>query len=278
LFADVKLNEEYEYRGTGLSLGDAISLTSGDKKKTLAANIGYLYGQIDSVAKLKFSIGQEDFRYKTRRTLSRTLDRIDSSAMANFDYLLSGKTYFAVDLAYTQSDFQYNTQSNKDKYALLVGMKWQSTAKTQLQALVGYHALTFEDKSLASDNGLKWRVDLNWQPTLFMKMNINTQRNYEAANRIAGSYQVVDSSNFQISNQFTDYFQTSATIGYKKEEIVYLDKTDNENYFYSEIKLNYQRNDWLTVYAGLTFTELEANEDKLNNQGNSLSLGFSVSI
>jgi len=278
LFGNVKWHENYEYRGTGLSLGDAKSLTSGDEKETLAANIGYLYGQVDSVAKLKFSIGQERFRYKTRREQSQLLDRVDNEALISFDYLLSGKTYFAVDFAYTQSDFEHNNQLNKDIYGLLAGMKWQSTAITQLQALVGYQELTFEDQSRASDHGFKWRIDINWQATRFMKLNINTQRNYETANRIADSYRVVDSTSLQVTNQFTDYFQTSATIGFKQEEIVYLNNTDNEDYFYSELKLNYQRNDWLTVFMGVTFKELESNINQLNYQGHSLSLGFNVII
>jgi len=278
LFANVNWHEEYEYRGTGLSLGDAKSLTTGDDKETFAANIGYLYGQVDSVAKLKLSLGQENFRYKTRRALSQVLDRTDNKAVVSFDYLLSGKTYFATDFSYTQSDFQHNTQLNKNVYALLAGMKWQSTAITQLQALVGYQELTFEDQSRVSDHGVKWRIDVNWQPTRFMKMNINTQRNYETANRIADSYRVVDSSSVTISNQFTDFFQTSATIGFKQEEIVYLNKADKEDYLYSEIKFNYQRSDWLTVFIGFTFNKLESSDSRLNYQGNSLSLGFNVII
>ncbi|MEH6385010.1 MAG: outer membrane beta-barrel protein [Colwellia sp.] len=278
LFADFKLQEEYEYRGTGLSLGNATSLTTGDDKKRVAANIGYLYGQIDSVAKLKLSIGQEDFRYTTRRIQNRALDRVDHKATASIDYLLSGKTYFAVDLAYIQSDFQRDKPLNKDEYALLVGMKWQSTAITQLQALVGYQTLSFEDQRLDSDNSFKWRFDMNWQPTFFSKININTQRNYETENRIAERYRVVDSTNLNVTHQFTDYFQTSVAIGYKQEEIIYLDQTDNEDYLYSALKFNYQRNDWLTLFAGFTFTDLEASDDNLNNQRNSLSLGFSVTI
>jgi hypothetical protein len=278
LFVDVKLHEEYEYRGTELSLGEASLITTGDDKKTVEANIGYLYGQIDSVAKLKFSIGQENFRYKTRRSINQLLDRKDNSGLVSFDYLMSGKTYFAADLAYTRSDFQHNKPLNSDKYGVLVGMKWQSTSITQLQALIGYQALTFEDKLLSSDNSFKWQVNLNWQPTLFNKVSINTQRNYETANRIEDSYRVVDSTNLKIEYQFTEYFQVSGAIGYKQEKIVYLDKTNNEDYLYSEVKLNYRRNEWLTVFAGFTYTHLEASEEKLNNQGNSFSLGFSVSI
>jgi hypothetical protein len=278
LFAEVKLLEAYEYRGTGLSLGNAQSLSTGDDKKTVSTNVGYLYGQIDSVAKLKFSVGKNDFRYKTRRSVNESLDREDSLANVAFDYLLSGKTYFAVDLAYTQSDFQYNEQLNKETFAALVGLKWQSTAITQLQALMGYQELNFEDKSLASDSGFKWRVDMNWHPRTYTKMNVNTQRSFEATNRLADSYRVVDSHNLQITNQFTNYFQTSAVIGYRQEKIIYADKTDKESYIYSEVKLNYQRNKWLTVFAGFTFKDFDASQEKLNYQGNSLSFGFSVTI
>jgi len=278
LFAEVKLDEKYEYRGTGLSLGDAQSLNTGDEQKTVTANVGYLYGQKDSVAKLKVLFGKEDFSYETRREENQLLDREDTFASASFDYLLSGKTYLAFDLAYTQSDFQHNESLNKVKYAALVGVKWETTAATQLQALLGYHELNFDNKGLANDSGFKWRIDVNWQPTTLMKMNLNTQRDFESANRLADSYRVVESTNLQISNQFTDYFRASAVIGYKQEEIVYSDKSDNEDYFYSEIRLNYQRNEWLTVFTGFIYRELDASEDKLNYQGNSLSLGFSVTI
>jgi hypothetical protein len=278
LFADVKLQEEYEYRGTELSLGNASSILTGDDKKTVAANIGYLYGQIDSVAKLKLSIGQEDFRYKTRREQNLLLDRVDNNATASIDYLLSGKTYFAVDFDYVQGNYKNNKALNNDEYSALVGMKWQSTAATQLVAFIGYQALTFEGDSLASDSTFKWRVDINWQPTLFNQVKVNTQRNYETTNRIEDSYRVVDSTNLEVTHQFTDYFQTSAAVGYRQEEIVYIERTDKENYLYTEIKLNYQRNDWLNVFAGFTFTELDASEEQLNNQGHSLSLGFSVII
>jgi hypothetical protein len=278
LFADIKLQEEHEYRGTELSLGDASSISTGDDTKTVTANIGYLYGKIDSVAKLKLSIGQENFRYKTRREQNLLLDRVDNTAKASLDYLMSGKTYFAVDFDYVQGNYKNNKALNNDGYSVLVGMKWQSTAAMQLEALLGYQALTFENDSFASDSVFKWRVDINWQPTLFNQVKVNTQRNYETTNRIEDSYRVVDSTNLEVTHQFTDYFQTSAVVGYRQERIVYIERTDKENYLYSEIKLNYQRNDWLTVFAGFTFTELEASEEQLNNQGHSLSLGFSVSI
>ena len=230
------------------------------------------------MAKLKLSIGQEDFRYKTRRAQNQLLDRVDNNVAVSVDYLLSGKTYFAVDLDYIQANFKNNKALNNNEYSVLVGMKWQSTAATQLEALVGYQALTFENDAFASDSAFSWRVDLNWQPTLFNKVIINTQRNYETTNRIEDSYRVVDSTNLQVTHQFTDYFQISAAVGYRQEKIVYLGKTDKENYLYSELKLNYQRNDWLTLFAGFVFTELEANVERLNYQGHSLSLGFSVII
>ena len=125
------------------------------------------------MAKLKLSIGQEDFRYKTRRAQNQLLDRVDNNVAVSVDYLLSGKTYFAVDLDYIQANFKNNKALNNNEYSVLVGMKWQSTAATQLEALVGYQALTFENDAFASDSAFTWRVDLNWQPTLFNKVIIN---------------------------------------------------------------------------------------------------------
>ena len=54
-------------------------------------------------------------------------------------------------------------------------------------------------------------------------------------------------------------------------------------YFYKKLTGEDDRseadtNDWLTLFASFTYTELEASEEQLNNQGNSLSIGFSVNI
>jgi hypothetical protein len=41
--------------------------------------------------------------------------------------LLSGKTYFAVDLDYIQANLKNNKALNNDGNAALVGMTWQSS-------------------------------------------------------------------------------------------------------------------------------------------------------
>lgn len=268
----------YQERGTGLSLGNAEALSKGDDIHQANYSLGYLYGSENSVAKINLEVGRATQRFQTRRALTQAFDRSEYYYQLAFDYLLSGKTYIATEVKITSTTHDNNDEQNKDKYVALAGVKWQTTEISQFTGLVGYQKVTFNKSQFADDDAFKWRLDWFWHPIDSTRIVIASERDFEEAIRQSNSYRVVDSYQVNATTRFTDYTQVTASIGFNREDTIFQDKVENEDYTFVKLNLNYQRNDWLSLFIKYTYNDLDATETQLNHQRNSISLGFNVSI
>ena len=278
LFVNASLANLHEMRGTGLSLGNATSLSKGDELEIFDFSVGYLFGNKESVAKVKIELGQFDSKYQTRREETYLLDQQKSFADISFDYLLSGQSYFATNVSFDNISFKHNKLLDKKKYTGLAGVKWQTTEISQLALLVGYQQIKFANSAFKDDDGFKWRFDWNWHPIYSTKVSLSTERDFEEANRLSNSYRVVDSYNIKIKSNLTDYFIATAVIGSKREKIIYQQANEKEIYLFSQFQVNYQRSESLSFYIKYDYKDLDSSEIIFNNQRNSISIGFDVTI
>lgn len=278
LFFDATWLNSYELRGTGLSLGDGQSLNKGDERESARYSFGYLYGSKDSVAKFQLAAGGTKDTYQTRRAYTRAFDRNSQFVKANLDYLLSGQSYLATELKIESTEFANNSLQNKDKYTVLAGLKWQTTTISQFSALIGYQNITFDESLFDDDDAFKWRFDVFWHPIEVSRLSFRSERDFEEANRISNSYRVVDNHHATLAIDITEYFKASSAIGMKKEKIISETGTGNEQYIFAELELNYQRNDWLSLFVKYSYNDLDAKNSQLDHQRNSISFGFNVSI
>jgi hypothetical protein len=278
LYINTSLSNLYEMRGTGLTLGNGTALSKGDELERSTISGGYLFGSKDSVAKFKVNAGHYTSKYQTRRDTTYRLDQQMNFVDLSFDYLLSGESYLATNIGVDKINFKYNPLLDKEKYIALVGVKWQTTEISQVALLLGYQQIKFNESSFANDDGFKWRFDFNWHPIYSTRVAFKTERDFEEANRLSDSYRVVDYYNIKITSRFTDFFEAVAVIGSNREEIIYQNSKEVENYLFSNFQLNYQRNEWLSFYVKYDFYDLDSSDIQLNYQRNSISLGFNVSI
>jgi len=278
LYINTSLSNLYEMRGTGLTLGNGTALSKGDELERSTISGGYLFGSKDSVAKFKVNAGHYTSKYQTRRDTTYRLDQQMNFVDLSFDYLLTGQSYLATNIGVDKINFKYNPLLDKEKYIALVGVKWQTTEISQVALLLGYQQIKFNESSFANDDGFKWRFDFNWHPIYSTRVAFKTERDFEEANRLSDSYRVVDHYNIKITSRFTDFFEAVAVIGSNREEIIYQNSKEVENYLFSNFQLNYQRNEWLSFYAKYDFYDLDSSDIQLNYQRNSISLGFHVSI
>jgi len=278
IFINAAISEDYESRGTGLSLGDASKLNKGDTKRQMALSAGYMYGNKDSIGKVKIELGFLDNRYKTRRDKTRLLDNESKFLDTSFDYLISGQSYFSTNVNVSNIRFKFNSSQDKDKYTGLVGLKWQSSIITELEFLLGYQKINFKEASFSGDDAFKWRVKLNWSPFVSTTVAFSTERDFQEANRLANSYRVVDNYQVRVLTDFTEALQTSLGLNFKNEDIIFQDFRENEAYTVADIKFKYKRNEWLSIYLQYTYSDLDNELTEDSYQLNGISLGFSVSI
>ncbi|MFT5756737.1 MAG: hypothetical protein ACI9LM_001458 [Alteromonadaceae bacterium] len=271
-------SEQYEYRGTWLSKGRAIELNVGDEKQNQMAKVGYLYGSNESVAQLNIESGLNVSRYSTRRAQTRLLDHKEYFINSSFDYLLSGHSYISADVKFKKSDFIHNEQLNKSAVSALLGMKWRSTQITQFQVLLGYQDVNFDGSTLANTNAFDWRLDMNWQPTEYTQLQLYSGRSVENPNQLSVSYRLVDTHNVNFQSKITDFFALSADVGVKQENIIFANHDNREDYFYSTLTADYQRNEWLSFLIRYSYKQLDGNVMGIDSDRHGISFAFSVSM
>ena len=278
LFIKGKLHSHYEYRGTGLSLGDAESLNQGDEKENSNFSAGYVYGVTESVAKLQFEAGLQSNKYNSRRDITRLLDQEERYIKLSFDYLFGSGSYLATNFIYQTIEFEHQPEQDKTKSTALLGIKWNKSTITQFNMLLGYQEIVFNNSQIADDDGFKWRIDANWHPVDSMLITMKSERSFDEANRLSNSYRLADSHSIKIHKQFSDFIDFSADMIFNQEQIIYTDNETTENYLTGILQVDYNPNDWLSVYLRYHYSDLDASELNLGYEKNSLLIGFSVNI
>ena len=278
LYMSAHWRNSYVYRGTGLSLGEAISQKEGDEKEDVGAKLGFEYGNADSQARLNVALSYNEGEFSTRRDQTNILDSEIIDLTSSFDYLLSGKTYMAFDADYRKVDYPNNPLNNRDSFTGLVGVKWQTTVISELSFLIGYQNLKFENNAAQDDDAFKWRFDYTWRPSDFTKVHILSDRKFEESNRLTNSYRLGETYQMDVSHAFTDHINIFAAISFNNEDFITPENKQEENYIGAELALNYRRNEWVSFSLNYQYKSLNANYADIDYLYNSLSLGVKVSL
>lgn len=268
----------YTYRGTGLSLGQAEDLSKGDVKENQGAGIGYEYGTLESQGKLNFDVTYSESAFTTRRTDTKRLDTEILNIKSSFDYLLSGKTFLAFDVDYKKTQYPNDPIINRDSLAGLVGVKWYTTVISELNLLVGYQQLKFEDKRLNADHAFKWRFDYIWRPSDFSEVHIRSNRHFDESYRLLSRYRLSQSHQIDIKHAFTGNWHALITVGLNNEKFISPETTETEDYIFSTLSLDFQHSERVSLQLSYHYKSLEAKADNIDYLHNRLALNIKIRI
>lgn len=250
--------DNYEYRGTGLSLGTPNSLAEGDTKRDEFLNIGYLYGHQDSLARAKFLVGYRDFSYLTRKHITKQLAYSSSYFQGEFDYLISGKTYFSTKMQYEDFSYDMNVDLERKQYLALAGVKWQSTELTQLHLLFGYQKAVFANKAFDDENRFAWQVNLLWNPLKRIRLN------FSSGSEIKDSYKIVKSVNFanyygvDLTYDFNQSLLLNVSTKVMSEDVIGIESEITEEHFETSMRIQYQWRHWLTAFTQYSYDSFDS--------------------
>lgn len=268
----------YTYRGTGLSLGQAEALSKGDEQEILGASIGYEYGTFESQGRANFGLSYQESEFTTRRADTNRLDTEILHMKSSFDYLLSGKTYLAFDLDYKIIDYPNDPLISRDSIAGLIGVKWHTTVISELNFLVGYQHLTFEDNRLSDDNAFKWRVDYTWRPSDFTTLHIVTNRKFDETYRLISSYRLAQTYQIDVMHDFTEHLSVIVAVGINNDEFISPLGSKDEDYLFTSLELNYGYNDRLSFQLSYDYKTLDANYGDIDFAYNKLGISLKLDL
>ena len=268
----------YAYRGRGLSLGQAEKLLKGDEKENLGASIGYEYGTLESQGRLNFDVSYHESEFTTRRTETNRLDTEILQVNSSFDYLLSGKTFLAFDVNYKKTQYPNDPIINRDSLAGLVGVKWYTTVISELNFLVGFQQLKFEDNRLSDDHAFKWRFDYIWRPSDFSEVHIRSNRHFDESYRLISSYRLAQTHQIDLKHAFTEYWYVLATVGINNEKFISPEVSQTEDTIFSLLSLDYQHSERLSLQLSYHYNSLETEANLINYTQNRIGLSVKIKL
>ncbi|PCH97927.1 MAG: hypothetical protein COB83_00465 [Gammaproteobacteria bacterium] len=272
------ITDNYEYRGTGLSLGRPNSLTEGDTKRDQFFNVGYLYGNQDSLARANVLAGYRGFAYTTRKNITESLAYSSNYLQGNFDYLISGKTYFSTKIQSEDFSYDLNADLERKQYLALAGVQWQSTELTQLHILLGYEKAIFTNKIFENNNRFAWQINMSWNPLQRIRFNFNSGSEIKDSYRIVKSVSFASYYGLGLSYDFTQSLIFEAKGKYVDEDIVGIDNKIKEEHFETTIRLQYQWRHWLSVFAQYNIDNFDSTIDINSYDLQVTSLGVVVTF
>ncbi|WP_286233814.1 outer membrane beta-barrel protein [Thalassotalea sediminis] len=277
IFIRANHQQQYELRGTGLSLANAEMLNKGDKRQLSDISMGLQYGGA-SVALLEVAFGISNNKYQTRREVTKQLDNSNIYGKASFDYQLDGGTMLSAALEFEQLEYEYQAIYDKQKYTALIGGKWPKSAVNQLSMLLGYQNITFKQSTFENDDAFKWRVSWYWSPVESLTFNLTSERDFAEANRLNNSYRLVDKHMMTLTNEWSEYISLSASIGFNQEQVTFEAQKQKEDYLNSAIKLDYHLSKELRLFLKYQMKDLRSTKSTFEYQRNSISIGINVTI
>lgn len=268
------IKDQYEYRGTGLSLGAPNALEEGDSKRNEFLNIGYLYGHQDSLARAKVLVGYRDFAYLTRKAITKPLTYSSNYLQGNFDYLITGKTYFSTKMQFENFSYDGNIDLERKQYLALAGVKWQSSELTQLHLLFGYEKAVFDNEIFEDKNRFAWQINVLWNPIEYVRLNFTSGSEIKDSNKIVKSVNFANYYGVNLSYDFNDRVLFNVSAKVMNEDVAGLENKLTEEHFISAMRLQYQWRHWLTAFVQFNYDSFDSNLGNNDYDLQTASLGI----
>lgn len=273
LFGSAFLSDHFEYRGTGVSKGQATLFDSGNEYDDSLVNIGYRFGSFDSISKASLLVGTTEREYQTNKAITKVLDTRSEFAHLSFDYLISTKTYISMAVEYEDIEYKFANEQSRSQAAFLAGIKWESSALSYLTLLLGYETLDFEENALADSDIFKWRASYDWQPIDRINIKFSSGRATDKSNTIESNYVVKDNYSLAGSYKLSTLTRLTVDLNYIDETINFVETTVSEKYISLRSHIDYKMNDWMMLYIK-GMVENKSSDLSLNKYDkNSFSLG-----
>ena len=226
---------------------------------------GYFDGgyQITPDWELRAGVNHDDVSYETRNYLDRTSNAGRLEAL----YRNTLNTRVGTRIKYTSynlNNTQINGQSVNDDYdeTVISGVfYWEGTAKSSLEANLGYTMLRYNDSSLQDFNGASGRLTYYWAVTGKTKLNISAWRETTSLDAQIASYVLTQGASIAPVWSVTRKVSLRGVVSYTNDDFkgendirnsLGLQKRTDDTWLYG-ISADWSPRDYLLVNVGYRY-------------------------
>ncbi len=190
------------------------------------------YGRQDSFGQLVLRLGKTDREYENNGQEFRSYDR-DLASLA-FYYRIAPRTRLLAEVIH--QDFSFNPELGfldlDNKYLVYqAGVEWALTNQLEGTVKVGYQDRDFRLDNLRDVDGLSYEADLEWKPNTFTEIGFVARReSIDSSIESAGGF-LRTTYGINVSHGLTELTKLKGSIGYSKDELVFIDNREDERRF-----------------------------------------------
>ncbi|GKT11818.1 MAG: polysaccharide biosynthesis protein VpsM [Thiomicrorhabdus sp.] len=165
---------------------DAINVVGGSSMQNMA-NLNGLYVYGADTASFNVELGFNAVQMRSDDGLNLDLERDTNAVDLAFVYRVSPKTRLVAEAKSSQNDYTSNDALDSTNTAMLVGARWDATAKTTGRAKIGKETKDFDAVGTNSATLSNWEVSIDWTPLSYSVITFNTKQMIEEGSLGANS-------------------------------------------------------------------------------------------
>jgi polysaccharide biosynthesis protein VpsM len=233
-----------------------------DKWRAPLARVLAIYGAPAAIGRFELESSWMQKRYTNNRASTRGSDVDIAMLSGRFFYRVMPKTSLVFEARNTWSDYALSTSTNDNSYLkLLVGARWDMTAKTTGDVRVGRAYKNYESSTRRDPRAGTWEAGLTWSPLTYSVFRLETGQDIADSTGV-GNFTESRSHNLVWNHNWASYITSSVNAGMVKTDydgVARNDKTKNYGVsFFRELGYNFR--------AGVNWsrTKRDSNQNNLD--------------
>ena len=225
--------------------------------------------------------GYSSVDYDINTDLYRTRDRKTNTLAGTFFYNIMPATDLTLDVIYNDIDYDFaidpTAPLDSEEVRTLVGVEWDTTAKTSGYVKIGHRQKEFDDGDRADFSGLDWLIGVTWNPRTYSTLDFTT---FTTTNETNGEGDFIDRQTYQLTwdHKWQDRVSTSFEAIYSEDEYTGANSTRVDDNTTISFFVNYTARRYLMFNAGYTFDQRNSNQNVIDFNRNVVSVGLTVTL
>ena len=159
----------------------------------------------------------------------------------------------------------------------LVGVEWDTTAKTTGYFKIGHRQKDFDNGSRANFSGLDWLIGVTWNPRTYSTIDFTT---FTTTNETNGVGDFIDTQTYELTwdHEWLDRVSTTFKALYSEDEYTGSNATRIDDNVTGIFTVNYAARRFMVIQAGYTRDSRGSTQNLFDFDRNIVSLTVNVTL
>lgn len=273
--------DDHDDRGTAFTIGQGDIIGKPDQYKSTQFDATYSYGALTSKGRIDINLGYGTTDYDLDTPIYQSRDRNTRTAAGTFYYNIMPATDLTLDVIYNDINYDFaldpTSPLDSEEVRTLVGVEWETTAKTTGYFKIGHRQKEFDDGSRENFSGLDWRVGVTWSPKTYSTVDFTT---FTTTNETNGVGDFIDTKTYRLKwdHEWLDRISTTFRAAYSEDVYTGANATRIDDNITTAFTVNYAIRRYIVLQGGYTFDSRNSNQNTIDFDRNIVSFTINVTL